>query len=72
MDALDHRPDLWGRVEGPADAPDHIVRRALSIECPDCLVNVFIESDESDPTGYRLNIAHDERCPWLARHEEAS
>lgn len=69
LDFIDYRPDLYGRVEGPKDTPDHIVQRALAIQCPDCLVNVFIEPEPSDPTGYKLVIAHDGMCPWLAQHE---
>lgn len=64
-----YRPEVYGLVEGPADAPADVVQRALAVECPDCNVNVFIEHDESDPTGYVLKIAHDASCPWLAAQE---
>lgn len=77
MDRLDHRPDLYGLVEGVADAPDDLVQTALRVTCPGCVPNVFIEHDDDiehvTPTwawpGFKLVIAHDEHCSWLAAQE---
>ncbi len=70
LDLVDYRPDVHGLVEGPAETPQEIVERALAVECPDCLVNVFIERSDQDPTGFELKIAHDASCPWLTAHEK--
>lgn len=66
----DHRPDLYGHVEGSwrtAPPPQEVVAQALAVECPDCNVNVFINEDDEEDGVYRLVIAHDETCPWLTR-----
>lgn len=75
QDALDYRPDVYGQVEGPKDAPENVVRAALAYQCPDCNVNVFIERGEHGwvvEPGWSIMIAHDERCPYLARIEAES
>jgi hypothetical protein len=69
MDRLDYRPDVYGLVEGPVDTPPHIVAMALAFECPDCLVNVFIEKDPDHASGFGFTVAHDEFCPWMTQHE---
>lgn len=80
--AADNR--VYGQVtlklpaKGVGEPPDEIVQTALAVECPDCRVNVEIywydEGDLDDPFDHRghwgLQIAHDEKCPWLTRHEK--
>lgn len=69
QDYSDYRPDLMGHVEGPPDAPAHIMDAALAATCSGCIPNVFVEHDETHPSGYVVKIAHDETCPWMAGHE---
>lgn len=68
----DHRPDLYGHVEGSwrtAPPPDDLVEQALAYECPDCNVNVFVDEDAAVDGEYRLTVAHDETCPQMVGHE---
>jgi hypothetical protein len=68
-----YRPDLWGHVEGSwrtAPPSQIIIEQALATECPDCNVNVFIEEHPTIDGRYIIKIAHDETCPWLAKHEQ--
>lgn len=69
MDLIDYRPDVYGLVRGPRDAPPQIVKVALGYQCPDCVANVFIERDFGGPGIWGLNVAHDDTCPWLTRNE---
>lgn len=72
---MTYRPDVYGLVEGPADAPEALVLMALTVECPDCNVNVFLERCESDSPpfpGWLMTVAHDETCPWLHAREQPS
>lgn len=72
MATSDYRPDLWGHVEGSwrTEPPSQkLIDHALTIECSDCNVNVFIEEHPEIDGHYVLKIAHDETCPWLAEHE---
>lgn len=68
----DYRPDMWGLVEGSwrtAPPPQEIIDAALNAECPDCNINVFIEEHPTEDGHYIIKQAHDDTCPWLARHE---
>lgn len=67
-DRFDHVEARW-RTKPPA--PEQVVD-ALAYRCPDCNVNVFIEEDVDTDGVYHIKVAHDQTCPWLARHEAAS
>lgn len=73
----DHRPDLYGHVEGSwrtAPPPQNVIDQALAIECLDCNCNVFITEAEDRDGFYDITVAHDETCPslrvWIQRREE--
>jgi hypothetical protein len=68
----DYRPEVYGLVEGSwrtAPPPPDVVDHALSIECPDCNVNVFVEESPDADGVFLVKVAHDETCPWLTRRE---
>jgi hypothetical protein len=73
--AKNYRPDFYGRVEGAwrtKPPPQELIDRALTIRCPDCNVNVFVEEDVRVDGTYSIKVAHDDTCPWLAEKERSS
>lgn len=72
MSDKDYHPELYGQVEAvwrTKPPPQDLIDHALERECPDCNVNVVIEEDSEIDGKYKIVIAHDEICPWLAQHE---
>lgn len=75
MASANYRPDVHRLVEAsyrtvpPLQA---LIDEALTTECPDCAVNVFIQEHETNDGEWELVVAHDETCPWLTAREAES
>lgn len=42
----------------------------MMLECPDCNSDLLVEIIA--PSVYKLTVAHDDTCPWLAQHQRES
>lgn len=73
VESENYRPDLYGHVESTyrtKPPPQSLIDQALTIECPDCNANVFVEEDPEIDGQYTFVVAHDSTCPWLATNEK--